>query len=279
MRIAQISDFHFTHLTWNPLRLMNKRIFGNLNWLFSRKGHYSQAPLQHLPTLFDQLGVDLVLLGGDFTTTSLPEEFEEAKRFIDQIRQPWIAIPGNHDHYTYSAYRTGQYYQYFSNPGQTALREKKLEIHPLSPEWTLIALDTARPRPPSSSEGLMSEALEQEITHALATLPPEQSVILFNHYPFLENDEEHRNLERSEALEALLRKHPQIRLYMHGHTHRNTIADLQPNNLPVVLDGGSSAEGYWNLVDIDSKGCIVEAYQWDNSSWTPFRKEEILWTR
>src|SRR5690606_33890490 len=98
MRIAQISDLHYTHITWNPLRFLSKRLFGLWNWVLFREKEFFPEQLEPLPALFRELKVDLVLLGGDFSTTSLLEEFELASQLIQQISQPWIAIPGNHDH-------------------------------------------------------------------------------------------------------------------------------------------------------------------------------------
>ena len=269
-------DFHFTHLTWNPLRLFSKRFFGNLNWLLTRKEAFSTAQLEPIAPLLRDLKVDLVLLGGDFTTTSMPEEFEKAKTWIGQISQPWVAIPGNHDHYTRTSYRTKRYYRYFP---QDNLAKEGVAVHPLSKEWTLIVLDTARATPPHSSEGLLSERLEARLEEILKTI--ETPIILFNHYPFFQNDLPSRRLTRGEALEKLLRRNPQIRLYLHGHTHRHTIANLQPGGLPLVLDSGSAAQGTkgsWNLIDLTTAGCTVTGYRW-NQQWAPFRKEEILWTR
>src|SRR5215510_5762015 len=115
MRIAQISDFHFTHITWNPFRLFSKRLLGNLNWLLSRKSVFAHGQLDPLPELFRELKVDLVLLGGDLTTTALKEEYKKAKNFVSKISQDWIAIPGNHDHYTYKSWRKKDFYRHFSN--------------------------------------------------------------------------------------------------------------------------------------------------------------------
>jgi len=283
MRIAQVSDFHFTRLTWNPSRLFSKRILGNLSWLFSRKNNFSSDQLEPLPQIFSKLGVDLVLLGGDFTTTALSSEFEIAEQFIKKIKQPWIAIPGNHDHYTKRAYRTHRYYNYFSNStpeGPYRLAEHGLEIHILSPEWTLIAMDTAHATSLISSAGLLSLQLETHLEKALQSIS--SSTLLFNHYPFLSNNDKPRHsLQRGEALEKLLTRHPKVRLYLHGHTHHRAIADLQPSNLPVVLDSGSAAQshdGSWNLIDLGSSGCTVTGYRF-NAEWTPFQTQEIIWTR
>lgn len=282
MRIAQISDFHFTHITWNPFRLFSKRLFGNLYWLFNRKKIFFPEQLAPLPKLFTELQVDWVLLGGDFTTTSLKEEFKKAVQFVSKISQPWIAIPGNHDHYTRRSHRQKHYYRYLSNrPARFFSLEKQgVEAHLISPNWWIVALDTAHPTPPHSSEGLFSEALEKNLETLLKLIPSQDAILLFNHYPFFQNDASHRNLRRGEELQKLLQRHPRIRIYAHGHTHRHTIADLQANQLPLILDSGCPAQGQgtWNLIDFASQGCTVTSYQWDNQ-WKPFRTEEISWKR
>lgn len=289
MRIAQISDFHFTHLTWNPFRLFSKRLLGNLNWLFLRRKSFFENQLAPLPALLDELGVDLVLLGGDFSTTALPEEFEKAKRFISKIKQPWFATAGNHDHYTFRSYRKKHFYRYFTNQRKEIthpveffkLKEHGVEAHILKEHWWLVALDTAIATHPYSSEGLFSEKMEAYLEEVLKLIPSTDSIVLLNHYPFFQNDVKRHNLIRGEALEALLKRQPRIRLYLHGHTHRHTVADLQVSHLPIVLDSGSCAQGRkgaWNLIDINEQGCTVTTYRFDHK-WTKTRTEEFAWTR
>lgn len=283
MRIVQLSDFHFTAPTWNPLRLASKRFFGQLNWLLTRKDFFSIKPLEELPELFASLQPDWILLGGDFASTALDAEFSLARQYIDQFSQPWIAVAGNHDHYTFSSYRKKQFYRYFSNlpPSSLSLKDDALEVHALAPQWRLIALDTARPTPPLSSRGLFSSALEEKLERALQEIPPDCHVIILNHYPFFQNDAPHRTLERGEALEALLRRHRSVRLYLHGHTHRRIIADLQSDGLPLILDSGCAAQkesGSWNLIDLDEWGARVQTYSY-LKAWKPEREERILWKK
>jgi hypothetical protein len=144
-----------------------------------------------------------------------------------------------------------------------------------------LALDTARATNPYSSQGLFSEKLEQYTIELLGLLPPGDAIICFNHYPFFPQDEPRRNLARGEALEKMMRQFPQIRLYLHGHTHRHAIADLQPNHLPILLDSGccvQEKEGTWNLIDLLPDHCEVTAFRW-NGQWEPFRTEKMRWQR
>ena len=289
MRIAHISDFHYTRLTANPLRLFSKRLMGHVNWLFARKHNFSEEILEPLPTLFQELGVDLVLLGGDLTTTALLEEFEVANRFVKKLKTPWIAIPGNHDTYTYNSHRNRHFYRYFTNKRPSishpvdffTLKDHQIEAYRLFDGTWLVALDVSRATNLYSSRGLFSEKQEERLIEILSLIPATDSILLLCHYPFFQNDQWRRNLERGDALQALLENEPRIRLFLHGHTHRRTMADLQPSGLPIVLDSGSCAQlgrASWNLIDINSSGCKVDVYRWLDK-WNCIEEQEFTWKR
>jgi 3',5'-cyclic AMP phosphodiesterase CpdA len=280
MKLAQISDFHYTTLCFNPFRLFPKRIFSHIHWLLHRKDEFSTNQLESLPSLFEELNVDLVLLGGDFTSSALPNEFSLAKHFVDKISKPFIAIPGNHDFYTFASKRNNTYYQYFKNKTSStvSLLEHGLEAQKISPHWWVISLNTAAPRL-FSSKGLFTIKLSEELEKILQSLPDKDNVILFNHYPFLEQEDPKRGLEGSDLLEQLIRRNPKIRLYLQGHTHRSCIADLRGCGLPIILDSGSCGNkknGSWNLIDLEDTKCRITPYQWQ-SAWKKKETKEFIW--
>lgn len=282
MRLAHISDFHCTKLTWNPLRLFPKRIFGHLHWILGRKNSFSLLPLEELADLFSSLKVDLILVGGDLTSSSMHEEFSFAKSLLKKIQSPSIVLPGNHDHYTFRSYREGRFYQYFTNANQTlgSLAKTGIEAHKIDASWWVISLDTSVPNKATSSRGMFSEELEQKLEEILSQIPKLDKIILFNHFPFFQQEDPKRTLERGDALQHVICKHPNIVLYLHGHTHRHSIADLRPNRLPIILDSGSccqTANATWNLIDIETDRCFVTPYEW-KSSWKPKETKEFLWT-
>lgn len=270
MRIAHISDFHFTKLTINPLRLFPKRVFGHLNWLFHRKNNFCHRQLEELPDLFRSLNVDLILMGGDFTSSAMPEEFELAQRWTKVLSSPWIAIPGNHDKYTQMSVRNKLFSQYFSST-------KRCEAHKIDENLWVIAMDTCRPTRGKSARGIFSKEHELELETLLSQIPGK--VILLNHYPFFLQENVDRTLEGGEALEKLIRRHPNIILYLHGHTHRHSCADLRADNLPIVLDSGCCSlkhRGSWNLIDLTETGCNVSKYEWQGA-WEPQETKEFVW--
>ena len=53
--------------------------------------------LEPLVALIADLAPDLVAISGDFTQRARRSQFVEAAAFLDRIRAPWLAVPGNHD--------------------------------------------------------------------------------------------------------------------------------------------------------------------------------------
>jgi len=272
-RFAHISDLHFSRISYNPTQFFSKRWVGNLNLLLNRKKHFHHAHLQTLIPLFQELKVDAVLVTGDLTTTSQKHEFDMAKTFISSLTEAHLKtfiIPGNHDHYTRDAYQNLEFYRHFDNVYRSddpmsffKLKEDKVSAAHLGKDWWLFAIDCVQATSLFSSHGVFTEEVQGNLEHALSFIPSDQKVILLNHFPFFETENK-KNLHRANALKALLQRFPQIKLYLHGHTHRHIIADLRPSGLPIVLDSGCIAqkkEGTWNLIDITDEGCDVTVYK------------------
>jgi len=244
---------------------------------------FPQGKIFELPSFFASLKPDLVLMGGDFTTTSLPAEYALGLKFTKMLPAPWLAIPGNHDHYTFRAYRQKHFYKWLTNKrevhhrtGFFNLKEHGVEAHKIAPKWWVVALDTARPTL-TTARGLFSPKQEERLLELLSFIPKDASILLFNHYPFFQNDIYQHNLERGEALEQVVRNDLRIKAYLHGHTHRHIIADLQLSGLPVILDSGCCADknGTWNLLTFDDHGMKVDVYKYKTLS----HSREIAWTR
>lgn len=278
MRIAHLSDLHFSHFTISPFQFFSKRWLGNLNLLFCRKKEFDLSRLRSLPELLQSLKVDLLLLSGDLTTTSHRGEFKKAQAFASSVEKLGIrtvALPGNHDQYTRGAYKKQRFYQFFPSD----LKKDQVSLTPLPDNWFLIALDSAIATSLVSSSGLFSKKSEETLEKILAGLPLNASIVLVNHYPLFNCDGNRRGLIHADRLRSLLARHPSIKLYLHGHTHRHSFADLRPNGLPVILDSGSAThkkQGSWNLLDLKPGLCAVQPYEWKNGGWQ--KQEERRFT-
>lgn len=295
-RLAQISDLHFSKLSWNPFQFCSKRWLGNLNLLMKRKHSLRPDNLTTLFPIFHEYKIDAVLITGDLTSTSHEDEFLLAQQFVESLQQEKFKVftlPGNHDQYTKRAFKKQLFYQFFNtnySPPTDSLTSLSLKEDGLSAAyfghgWWLIALDTAIATSLISSNGYFSPELEQKLEKALKEIPDDQHVILINHFPIFSNESARKSLIRKEALKKLIQRFPKIKLYLHGHTHRHCIADLRSSHLPIFLDSGSTAqkeEGTWNLIDITATGCNVEVFKNTNAEgyafWQPILKSNFKWS-
>lgn len=299
-RCAHISDLHFAKPTWNPSQFFSKRWLGNLNLIASRKKVYTPDNLNALLETFKQLQISHVLITGDFSCTSLKEEFALGQDFVSSLKNlkmQVFCIPGNHDQYTSQAYRDQTFYDYFASsfcdatasfPPTMSLKQEKVTAKYLGEQWWLVGLDTALATSLLSSSGKFSEEIEKNLIHVLDTIPKDHQIILMNHFPIFELGSPRNKLFRKEALRSILQHYNNIRFYLHGHTHRHCVADLRPNQLPVVLDSGSVAhktKGTWNFIEISKEGCRVQPYRWSlnnnfssDGAWAPQAEHLFKWT-
>jgi 3',5'-cyclic AMP phosphodiesterase CpdA len=278
-RIAHLSDLHFASWDWKVSQLFSKRWLGNLNFLFGRRKHFDYPRLDQLPQLLKSLGVSTAVITGDLSTTSAPAEFETAKKFIEALGKQGIealCIPGNHDHYTQEAYRNRHFYDYFPSAWDKSLscnlKEDGVTAKKLCPGWWIVGLDTALATSWFHSTGLFNTRTEKALDDLLKSLPENDQVLLVNHFPFFQHESPRKQLVRGEELQKLIEKHPQIKLYCHGHTHRRCIAPLKASGLPLILDPGSTSHrknGGWHLIDINYSAVSTRHYEWNHNQWTP----------
>ena len=264
IRIAHISDLHFSNICLSPLQFFSKRWIGNFNLLFRRKAEFDEANLKALPELFIKHRIECVLITGDLSTTGQKKEFARAKDFTQSLRTQGlkvIAIPGNHDHYTMRGWKSKLFFDFFPD---AQLKKEGISVIPLNRSWTLVALDSAVATPLASSQGLFSEELEQNLFSALSSIPHDRHVLLMNHFPLFAHDHPSKTMQRSLQLRELLKKFPNVELYLHGHTHAHCIANLRANGLPIIVDSGSTAHrlrGTWNLLELSDAMVNIQAFK------------------
>lgn len=299
LRCAHLSDLHFSHPTWNPSQFFSKRWVGNFNLILARKNVYTSEHFDSLLQSLKEQKVSHVFITGDLSCTSLDEEFIKARAFISSLETAGMlvfTIPGNHDHYTKSAYREQLFYNYFNPsfsdttakfPPDMSLKKDKVAARYLGHRWWLVGVDTALATPLLSSSGCFSEEIEANLNKVLKAIPSEHHIIVMNHFPIFELESPRNRLIRKDALRSILQQFSNIRFYLHGHTHRHCIADLRPNQLPIILDSGSTAHkaiGSWNMLEISEDGCSVHGYRWKQTPqgafdgiWAPHAEHTFKW--
>jgi 3',5'-cyclic AMP phosphodiesterase CpdA len=284
IRCAHLSDLHFFNLSLNPLQFFSKRGLGNLNFIALRKPKFYLPQLDTLIAQYVNLNVDCVIVSGDLSTTSFIKEFRQAEHLFDRFREAGMKVftlPGNHDQYTKRSFKKQLFYDIFPSSFSPAcaynLKDHKVTSVELGKGWSLILLDTAIATPWASSQGLFSVEAEKNLDALLSSMPAHQKVILANHFPLFEHEAERRVLQRASALRDVVRRHPMIKVYLHGHTHRQSLAALQGNGYPLILDSGSASQkhaGSWNLLDLSETGYAVKAFRLQSQTWNVARSYE-----
>ena len=281
LRIAHLSDLHFCKVSKNPLQFFSKRWLGNMNLFFCRKKRWAAQHIEALGDLLEEKGVNLVVLTGDATSTSHSAEFRLAAAFFNQLKKRGmdvIALPGNHDHYTKKAYRERHFYNFFParlmeeghHLSHFCLKSHAVGAKQLPDGWWLIVLDTALATPWVSSRGLFSTEVEEHLRRLLKQIPEGDKVIIANHFPFFQSDSPRKILVRGKALQGVLEEFPKVKLYIHGHTHRRSVADLRENGLPIVIDCGSTGMGSkvsWNLIDLEENSVRFQHFESEANTW------------
>jgi len=275
IKIAHISDLHFYKTHYHPSQFFSKRWIGNINAMFLRKKVFKPDQIWLLPDFFEKLKIDYVVVSGDISSTSLKEEFALAKKIFDEFHKKGIKtfiVPGNHDHYTKKAHRDKLFYDFFKQDGSNKIEKKfslkkdGVEAKFLKDGWWFVGLDCTLATSLTSSRGVFSKEIENNFIEVLRDIPKEDFIILINHFPFLKSPVKRKELVRSDYLLKIIQENPNIKIYLHGHTHHHAILDLRDKNLPIVLDSGSSSHnflGKWNLLEID-QNINVSVFEWIN---------------
>lgn len=272
MIFAHLSDPHFGTITLSPRQFLSKRWLGNLNLiLFRQKSHFME-PLGELPELFKKLKVDYIFITGDFTSTALDSEFQQAKDFIQQFQAPTFLLPGNHDCYTRGAQRKKRFYQFFPSQGEEHLSEHAagVFVKELKDNWWWVGLDCTLPTPYFCSYGAFSKQQAQKLEEVLVRLPFDAKVIMGNHFPLFYSQGWRHDLHRKEVLHKLLKKYPQVKLYLHGHDHRPYIKDKHKQGLPLTFNSGSishTRHGGFYLFTLGEKNSCFSHYVREKNQW------------
>ncbi len=195
--VAQVSDLHI-------------KAGGKLSYGIVDTAGMLRACIKHMLALPQR--PDVVAFTGDLVDFGRPEEYEVLREILGVLPMPVYLIPGNHD--DRAAMR-----QAF--PDHAYLRQSlgfvnyAIEDHPVR----ILGLDTTVPGKPG---GLMSADRLAWLDAKLAEDPNKATLVLMHHPPFhtFIGHMDDMGLEGSDALAAVVRKHPQVERLLCGHLHR-----------------------------------------------------------
>jgi len=232
VHLAHFSDLHVTarRLGWNRRDFISKRVTGWLNLRLLGRGYRFRQAAAVAVTLTNDLKrrpFDAYIFSGDATALGFESEMREAAQCLgvaDEGNPPAVAVPGNHDYYTRSAWKHGWFEKYFQ-PWQVGERVDE-HAYPFARKIGLLWLIGV-----SSStfnfwhwDASGEVGLEQRdrLQRLLKQLPPGPRLMV-THYPVSRSDgRPERSLRCLRDWKEVVRVAADggVSLWLHGHRHK-----------------------------------------------------------
>ncbi len=240
--------------------------------------HFGAEDPAVVAALVDELNADppdLVAISGDLTQGARIGEFRAARAFIDRLRAPSLAVPGNHDISPYNLLER------FTDP---YARWRRIISPIVAPTWrnasvAVVGLNSAR------RLGLHWDWSRGRVTHRrlarllaqLEALPAELVKIVVMHHPLLPPTTAPDTPVAGGAVAALraLAAH-RVRLVLAGHLHRGFTRLAMPNGEPPLILQGATATSVrlrgepnaYNAITIAPDGePTVQVRSWNGTAW------------
>lgn len=243
---VHLGDLHFWGYAKNPLLYFGKRGLGSANLFLKRSKEFRTELVPLLVEQLKQQQTGTLLFSGDFSTTSLPQEFSSAATHFAPVLSPSVqarAVPGNHDRYTSLDHINRAFENFLLHPLCPTQKAYPFIEH-LSPEVACVGFD-ATTRNGIGSHGLLKPAdLKTLAAWWGAHGSTVKQLIVLCHFPPeapLELLHRHRGqqLRGGEALLALLKEFGIPVLFCHGHYHQRWLWRSELAENVVYLNAGA----------------------------------------
>ena len=243
VHIAQISDLHIKQ----PGALAYGRVdtAKALEHCIAALNAFAPAP-------------DFVVISGDLVDTPTVEEYEHLKRLLAPLKWPFASIPGNHD----SRDMMRAAFPKAIQPQSTDALNQRIEVAGLD----LLLLDSSIPGKPY---GQLDAVTLQWLEATLAAAPARPALIFLHHPPFRAGiwHMDRQNLLNADALAAVVRRHPRVRLIGTGHVHRATLTMFA--GIPTTICPAPNHAVDLDLAELRAPSFKVEPPAFHLHTWFP----------
>ncbi|KAF7962350.1 metallophosphatase [Cupriavidus sp. UYMU48A] len=159
---------------------------------------------------------DAVIVTGDLVDFGADSEYQFLRQILQRLPMPVRLLPGNHD--SRSALRrvfADHDYLFATGNGEDPVHYS-IDAGPLR----LVAFDCTVPGQPG---GRVDPAALPWLEAALSADPARPTLLLLHHPPFFTGigHMDEQGLANADALEAIVRRHPQVERVLCGHLHRH----------------------------------------------------------
>ena len=240
-------------------------------------GAHDDELVEAVELKIDELKPELVVISGDFTQRARTEQFKDACRFLEQLRDSGhevLGVPGNHDVPLYDVLRR------FLSPLTRYRRYIDETLCPFFelPGIAVLGITTARSL--TFKDGRISESQVEFIRETFSRVDPEAVRVLVTHHPpfaIPAGEELERAVGRQElALDAIEEAGVDLLLAGHAHhasTHHATDLVSRSGGALVVQAGTATStrvrgqERNFNTIEIERASVNVTVNSWDGDAF------------
>jgi 3',5'-cyclic AMP phosphodiesterase CpdA len=215
----------------------------------------------------------VVVLSGDLTQRAKPEQFRQARRWVDRLPAPALVVPGNHDVPLYRLWERlfdpyGSYQRHFAS-----------ELEPVwqDAELLLVGVNTAHGL--TLKEGRIPLRRLRAVAETVAAAPEGAFKVVVAHHHLTPPPRFGTQTVLSNAYEAIeLFSEAGVDLVLSGHQHQTYLASSEEfypsGRAPVlILHAGTSTssrgrgseadKNTFNWIRIDGHTILVSHYHWE----------------
>ncbi len=263
-QIPDQAGFTFAHLTdphlTSPLgagwrQLLNKRLLGYLSWRQKRRAEHRGEVLEALLQDLQQVQPQHIVVTGDLTQVGLPDEFRQARRWLDRLGSPAnvTVVPGNHDAYVRAAWeKTGALWESYmdSDTVYRSLSGVGSDMFPtlrVRDGVALIGLCSAVATPPFMATGRLGRQQRERFARLLHQTGEQGlfRLVLLHHPPRVEDEKWRKRLTDGRALCSILETEgAELVLHGHGHYSAESAVPYAGGGIPVFGIPSASAIGH-----------------------------------
>jgi 3',5'-cyclic AMP phosphodiesterase CpdA len=250
-------------------------------------GAHDEQLVEAVEWQVDKLKPDLIVISGDFTQRARTEQFREACKFLEALREGGhevLGVPGNHDVPLYDVLRR------FLSPLARYRRFIDETLCPFIelPGVAVLGINTARSM--TFKDGRINKEQVDFIRETFSRTPSEAFRVLVTHHPLFALEvggEVERAIGRQElALDAV--EEVGVDMLLSGHAHHASsqdAADLvtRAGGVLVVQAGTATStrvreqEQSFNTIDIGEGTAIITVHAWDGDDFRANDARRYLW--
>jgi 3',5'-cyclic AMP phosphodiesterase CpdA len=252
LSFAQLSDPHLSSpdgARWRELA--NKRLLGYLSWQRRRRAEHRSEVLEALRRDLRGMHPAHVVITGDLTQIALPDEFRQARVWLELLGSPGevTVVPGNHDAYVPVSWEQGlsRWQPYLVSDAIHGLgrADSTASVFPslrVRGPVAFIGLSSAQPSAPLLATGRLGE---RQLKRLEALLEQTRSrglfrVVLLHHPPVPGEERWRKRLTDAAQLCAVIARQG-AELVLHGHRHRSVQSRIEIPGTQVPVFGIPSA--------------------------------------